>query len=164
MIRSVKLHDVEAITAIYNEYVINSIATFETQPVEEEEMHMRITVISRDYPYFVYEINNEVAGYCYAHAWKEKAAYKYTLETTVYLSAKHTGKGIGRQLMERLIDECYNRGYHALIACITEGNETSKTLHTKLGFKQVSGFEQVGLKFGRWLGVADYELLLTATD
>ena len=75
-------------------------------------------------------------GYCYAHAWKEKAAYKYTLETTVYLSPRYKGKGIGRQLMERLIEECRAGGYHALIACITEGNEASCSLHEKAGVQE----------------------------
>ena len=163
MIREVRLEDVKAITAIYNEYVINSTATFETQPVKEEEMCTRVRAISTNFPYFVYEADNEIAGYCYAHPWKEKAAYKYTLETTIYLSPKHTGKGIGRQLLQKLIDECRRRGFHALIACITEGNETSNILHAKLGFNQVSRFEQVGLKFDRWLGVADYELVLSPT-
>lgn len=160
MIRSVSLQDTKAITTIYNEYVLNSVVTFETQPVEEDEMYSRITQISANYPYLVYETDNEIAGYCYAHAWKEKAAYKFTVETTVYLSPGHTGKGIGRQLMQRLIEECRERGYHTLIACITEGNEASNLLHLKLGFKQVSRFEEVGFKSNRWLGVSDYELLL----
>lgn len=102
-----------------------------------------------------------IAGYCYAHAWKERAAYRHTLETTVYLASEYQGKGIGKQLMQTLINECRHRGYHALIACITEGNEASNSLHQKLGFKQVSHFEKVGLKFDRWLDVFDYELILT---
>ena len=122
MIRKVDLEDAKAITAIYNEYVINSTATFETEPVAVEDMRERITQISANFPYFVYEIDNEVVGYCYAHLWKERAAYRYTLETTVYLSTKHIGKGIGRLLMQRLIEKCRESGYHALIACITKGN------------------------------------------
>lgn len=160
MVRCVELADTKAITDIYNEYVMNSVATFETEPVSETEMHSRISEISSHFPYLVYEADGEVAGYCYAHTWKERAAYKYTLETTVYLSPRYQGKGIGRQLMARLIDECHMAGYHALIACITEGNEASNRLHLKLGFRQVSRFEKVGIKFGRWLDVLDYELLL----
>lgn len=160
MIRCVELTDTKTITAIYNEYVINSVATFETEPVSETEMRSRISEISSYFPYLVYEADGEVVGYCYAHVWKEKAAYKYTLETTIYLSPKYQGKGIGKQLMTRLIDECRVAGYHACIACITEGNEGSNQLHLKLGFKQVSHFEKVGIKFGRWLDVLDYELLL----
>ncbi len=160
MIRKVTLQDAKAIADIYNQYVAHSVATFDTTPVREEDMQSRIAILSASYPYLVYEVDGEIAGYCYAHSWKEKAAYKYTLETTIYLNPNHQGKGIGRQLMQQLIDECRHGGYHALIACITEGNEASNTLHEKLGFKQVSRFEKVGRKFDRWLDVIDYELLL----
>lgn len=159
-IRKVTCKDAEAIAAIYNEYIAGSTATFETTPVCIEEMRSRILHISAHFPYYVYEADNEVAGYCYAHPWQERAAYRYTLETTVYLSPRHQGKGIGRLLMQKLVDDCRAQGYHALIACITEENEASCALHKKLGFKQVSRYEQVGYKFNRWLNVVDYELLL----
>ncbi|OUP15880.1 GNAT family N-acetyltransferase [Parabacteroides distasonis] len=160
MIRNVSLRDAKAIVDIYNEYIVNSVITFETEPLREEEMRERMAAISASYPYLVYLVDDEVAGYCYAHAWKERAAYRYTLETTVYLSPGYKGKGIGRLLMERLIEECRAGGFHALIACITEGNEASYSLHEKLGFRKVSHFEKVGMKFGRWLDVVDYELIL----
>ena len=164
MIRNVSSRDAKAIVDIYNEYVVNSVATFETEPLRVEEMEGRIAGISASYPYLVYVDHDEVVGYCYAHAWKEKAAYKYTLETTVYLSPGYKGKGIGRQLMERLIEECRAGGYHALIAGFTEGNEASCSLHEKLGFRKVSHFEKVGLKFGRWLDVVDYELIIKPNE
>ena len=122
MIRQVELQDAKAITNIYNEYVLHSVATFDTEPVQEEEMRARIAEISSRFPYFVYEEDKEITGYCYAHTWKERSAYRYTLETTVYLSPGHTGKGIGMLLMQRLIEACRENGYRALIACITEGN------------------------------------------
>ena len=106
------------------------------------------------------ENNGKLIGYCYAHPWKERAAYCKTLETTIYLASEAKGKGLGTRLMDRLIDECRNRGYHVLIACITAENEESCQFHERLGFKKVSHFEQVGQKFGRWLDVADYELIL----
>ena len=93
MIRNVSSRDAKAIVDIYNEYVVNSVATFETEPLRVEEMEGRIAGISASYPYLVYVDHDEVVGYCYAHAWKEKAAYKYTLETTVYLSPRYKGKG-----------------------------------------------------------------------
>lgn len=160
MIRRVKLQDAKAITTIYNEYVENSVATFDTEPLREEDMRSRIAEIAARFPYFVYEEDGWVVGYCYAHLWKERAAYKHTLETTVYLAPGYLGRGIGKLLMQRLIEECRREGYHALVACITEGNAVSDSLHLGLGFKQVSHFEKVGLKFGRWLDVVDYELLL----
>ena len=161
MIRNVSLRDAKAIVDIYNEYVVNSVATFETEPLRVEEMEGRIAGISASYPYLVYVDQDEVVGYCYAHTWKERAAYRYTAETTVYLSPAYTGRGIGTLLMQKLIEECRNKNYRALIACITDDNIASKSLHIRLGFKQVSHFKKVGLKFDRWLDVVDYELLLT---
>lgn len=160
MIRRVKLEDAKAITTIYNEYVEHSVVTFDTEPLREEDMRSRIAEIATRFPYFVYEEDGRVTGYCYAHLWKERDAYKHTLETTVYMAPGYLGKGIGKMLMQRLIEECKREGYHALVACITEGNAASDSLHLGLGFKQVSHFEKVGLKFGRWLDVVDYELLL----
>lgn len=142
MIRQVELQDAKAITDIHNEYVQHSVATFDTEPVQEEEMRVRIAEISSRFPYFIYEEGKEIAGYCYAHTWKERSAYRYTLETTVYLSPGHTGKGIGMLLMQKLIEACRENGYRALIACITEGNEASNILHERLGFKQVSRFKK----------------------
>ena len=160
MIRQVKLQDSKVIVDIYNEYIVHSVATFETEYLHEDEMQSRIAKISADFPYWVCEKDNKVVGFSFAHPWRQQAAYKYTLETTVYVSSDYVGMGVGKALMERLIEECRQRGYHALIACITSENEPSKSLHLKLGFKQVSIFKQVGTKFGRWLDVIDYELLL----
>jgi L-amino acid N-acyltransferase YncA len=105
MIRRVELQDAKAITTIYNEYVGHSVATFETEPLREEDMRNRIAGIAVRFPYFVYEEEGKVVGYCYAHLWKERAAYRHTLETTVYLAPGYEGKGIGRELMERLIED-----------------------------------------------------------
>ena len=142
MIRKVRKEDTPAITAIYNHYIAHTTITFELEPVSEEEMWTRIQHISEKYPYFVYETEGQIAGYCYVHGWKD------------------TGKGIGKELMLHLIEECRRYGLHALIACITEGNEASYALHEKLGFEKVSYFREVGRKFGKWLGIVDYELIL----
>ena len=158
MIRLAELQDAKAIACIYNRYIAESTATFATDPMEEAEI--RKYILSARGLYFVYEDNEKILGYCYAHPWKEKAAYRQTLETTVYIASEHTGRGLGKQLMIRLIDKCRQKKYHALIACITAENTESMILHTKLGFEKVSHFKQVGQKFGRWLDVVDYELIL----
>ena len=156
--------DVPGITRIYNEYVLHSTASFETEPVTEQEMLRRMQAIVPALPYLVCEAGGELAGYCYAHPWKERAAYAHTLETTIYLSPTHTGQGLGRMLMERLMTECRALpGCHALIACITAENRASRTLHRRLGFQQVSHFQAVGRKFGRCLDVEDYEYLFPET-
>lgn len=149
-----------AITDIYNYFIEETTITFETQTLTAAQMGERINGLAAQFPYFVFECDGKVAGYCYVHLWKERAAYSRTLETTVYVSPQYHRRGIGMALMQKLIDECRQRGYHALIACITDGNDGSVKLHERLGFSKVSHFSQVGQKFGRLLDVIDMELIL----
>lgn len=160
MIREANGSDAAAIAEIYNRYVTYGTETFETETVAAEEIRSRMNAIMKDYPFLVYADGRRVLGYAYAHQWKARAAYWLTWETSVYVAAGHLHKGIGRALMQRLIEDCRLAGGHVLIACITQGNVASEVLHRQLGFKQVSRFEQVGVKFGRMLGVTDWELLL----
>ena len=161
MIRDVTSGDAQAIAAIYNDYILNGVETFETEPLDVEQMLARIETISAEFPYFVFEPDGgEAVAYAYAHKWKERDAYAKTLETSVYVAREFCGSGIGRKLAEQLVGECKKRGYRALIACVTEGNQASIKLHEKLGFKKVSHFEKVGIKFGRELDVIDLELRL----
>lgn len=161
MIRNITQQDIPSITTIYREYVLHSTATFEIEPPTEQQMQARIESFAAHYPCLVYETDDHrIAGYCYAHPWKEKAAYQHTLETTIYLDPSQKGKGIGKQLMEQLVNTCRNQRHHALIACITAENRPSCAFHEALGFEQVSLFKEVGIKFGRLLDVADYELIL----
>jgi len=160
-IRPVSLSDAEAIVEIYNHFITDTTITFETEPVTKEEMTRRIREISAHFPYFVYERGGKILGFCYAHLWKERAAYVHTWETTVYLAPEACGRGAGAALMARLVEACRaDGGCHALVACITGENAASIAFHTRLGFRRVSLFREVGRKMGRWLDVADYELLL----
>lgn len=161
MIRPVKDHDASNIMNIYNHYITESTISFETVPLTLEQMQTRITDIAAKYPYFV-SVSEEgiLNGYCYAHAWKERAAYGKTLETTVYISEEYKNQGIGFDLMTRLIDRCREEGYRTLIACITANNTKSINFHKRLGFKQVSHFEKVGHKNGEELDVIDMQLVL----
>lgn len=154
------LKDVSTIAGIYAWYVGHSTATFELSTLTEEEMTRRILEISSRYPYLVWEENGEIFGYCYAHAWKGYEAYDITAETTIYLSPDLTGKGVGRAMMQRLIEDCRRQGLVSLIACITAENTGSCRFHESLGFSRVSYFRKVGRKFGRLLDVVDYQLLL----
>lgn len=159
-IRRVVPGDAGRLAEIYNQYVLRTTISFETEAVTEAEMRSRIEAISSAFPYFVYEYDGAVIGYCYAHPWKDRAAYAKTLETTVYLAQEACGQGIGEALMRRLIEECRALGFHSLIACVTAENSTSVRFHERLGFRQVSRFAEVGLKFGRWLDVVDLQLIL----
>ena len=159
-IRKVEIADAKAIVDIYNYYVENTAISFETEALTVNEMAERIKDISNKFPYFVYEKDGKILGYCYAHQWKERAAYSKTLETTIYIDKDVRHQGLGRIMVKLLIDLCRNEGYRALIACITQGNEASIKMHESLGFKQVSEFKEVGFKFDTWLDVVDLELLL----
>lgn len=157
MIRAATEEDAVAIAAIYNEYILHSCITFETEAVSSEEMKRRMLLIADSYPYLVCEEEGEVVGYCYAHAWKEKEAYRHTAETTIYVHPHKRCTGIGRRLMQALLTACQERGLHVLIACITVPNEASVALHREFGFRQASHFHEVGYKFGQWLDVYDFE-------
>ncbi|MCI5710983.1 MAG: N-acetyltransferase family protein [Prevotella sp.] len=160
MIRPVRLDDAKCITDIYNHYVLNTTVTFETAALSVEDMAKRIETISAHWPYFVYEEEGEIMGYCYVHPWKERAAYAHTWEVTIYLKPGALHHHAGTAMMEHLIETCRKTDCRALIACITEENTTSLSFHGKMGFKKVSHFKEVGQKFGRWLDVTDMELLL----
>ncbi len=160
VIREVDQRDAAEIAAIYNHYVVSTTVSFETEPLSPEDMLRRIRNLSSGYPYFVAVVDGRVEGYCYAHPWKERAAYSLTWETTVYLRDGIGRSGLGRMLMTRLIDACRQRGCRSLIACITAENEASVSFHRSLGFMQVSDFKKVGFKLGRFLDVVDFQLLL----
>ena len=159
-IRAVCAEDAAAIVDIYNEYVLHTTISFETEPLSTEMMRERIVNYSAQYPYLVAEVGGKLVGYCYAHAWKERAAYCRTWETTIYLHPDACSAGIGQRLMSALIEQCKAAGCHVLVACITGDNVNSCRFHERLGFVPVSRFPQVGFKFDRYLDVLDYVLLL----
>lgn len=130
-IRAPKPEDAAAVAALYNHYVLHSTASFETEPLDAEQMRSRLESATAR---LVCEREGAIVGFGYTHDWKERAAYRHTQEVTVYVAPDSTGLGIGRRLVERLVES--------------------------IGFRRVSHFEQVGRKFGRWLDVVDYELLL----
>lgn len=158
-IRPVREEDAPDITDIYNHYVTETTVSFETEALSTDSMRHRIKEISASYPYFVAEENGRVVGYCYIHQWKERAAYRNTMELTIYLDLHHKRKGTGTMLMQHLLTACRNmESCKNLIACITEENHDSIAFHERMGFKKVSHFRNVGFKFGKWLDVVDMEL------
>lgn len=159
-IRKVNINDALNISDIYNYYITNTAITFETEPLTEEQMRMRITEISANFPYFVYEIKSSVVGYCYVNSWKSRCAYHNTLETTFYVHPDFVSKGIGRKLMQELIKALEKTSAHALIAGISLPNEASIKLHENAGFEKVAHFKQVGRKFDNWIDVGNWELII----
>ncbi|MDR1566369.1 MAG: GNAT family N-acetyltransferase [Treponema sp.] len=162
MIRPVKLSDAEEICGIYNYYIENTVITFEETPLPAREMEERIWKILSKYPYFVWEDEGEVTGYTYINTWKERAAYRYAAELSIYLKNGRQGQGTGRLLLTRLLEEVRKTDVHALVSGITLPNDRSVGLHEKSGFKKIAQFNEIGYKHGRWLDVGYWELVLKA--
>lgn len=160
MIRPVSVADAAAIAAIYNPYIEQTVISFEEMPVSLNDMEARIRAIGAEYPYLVWEENNEVLGYAYLNKWKERLAYRFAVEDSVYIKKGHERKGIGEALLTRLIDEARRRSLHAMVAVITIPNERSVGLHEKLGFRKIGQLDEIGFKLGNWLDVGYWELLL----
>lgn len=161
MIRAIKPSDAQEVCEIYNYYVANTWVTFEEELVPEEEINRRISEISTEFPWLVSIDNNELTGYAYASFWKNRSAYRYSAESTIYLKKGYTGKGFGINLYKELIVECKKKKIHSLIGGIALPNNASIALHEKLGFKKVAHFQQVGFKLNKWIDVAYWQLLLT---
>jgi L-amino acid N-acyltransferase YncA len=159
-IRPVKKEDSRRICDIYNYYVQNTCISFEEVSVSREEMERRISTISAAYPFLVYEVNGDLLGYAYANRWKERSAYRYVAEVTIYIDKDHLGRGIGKDLTKALLDECKKRDFHALMAVIALPNDPSVRLHEEFGFKKAAHFTEVGYKMDRWIDVGYWELLL----
>lgn len=159
MIRPVTLQDASAIVNIYNYYILHSVATFETEALEVREMEDRLKVHDPYYPWIVWD-NGKVLGYAYATRWKARAAYKHSVEISVYVHTDHHGKGIGGQLYESLLELLKEMDIHAVLGGIALPNETSIKLHEKFGFEKVAQLREVGFKHGAWRDVGYWELIL----
>ncbi len=158
MIRDVDLKDAKAIADIYNYYIDNTIVTFEENTVCEEEMIERIKSHNPDLPWIVYEENKQIYGYAYVSEWKSRSAYKYSVESSVYLNHTKLGKGIGAKLYKKLLSQIKKKNIHIIIAVISLPNEASVKLHEKLGFQKVGQFKEVGYKFEKWIDVEYWQL------
>lgn len=160
MIRDAERSDAEAIARIYNHYIEKTVITFEEVSISVEDMCSRIVETTQSLAWYVFEIEGRVVGYAYASKWKGRCAYRYSVESTVYLDPDVVGKGVGSKLYSRLLDALKEKSYHAVIAGIAIPNEGSVALHEKFGFIKVAHFKETGWKFDRWIDVGYWQLLL----
>jgi phosphinothricin acetyltransferase len=159
--RSAVPADAEAICAIYNHYVANTIITFEEEPVSTAEMAERIReTIDGGLPWLVEETAGRIVGYAYASKWKSRCAYRFAVETTIYVAADAQGQGIGTRLYEALLQRLREAKMHVAIGGVALPNDTSVRLHEKFGFKKVAEFAEVGFKFNKRINVAYWQTKL----
>ena len=153
VIRPAMASDIDAIAAIYAYHVKHSTGTFETEDPDSLEMTRRWREVeARSLPWLVAEENGEITGYAYAAPYRTRAAYRHTVEDSVYVRADRMGSGLGKLLMPALITATQGSGMHQMIAVIGDSaNHPSINLHRRFGFYDAGLLRAVGLKFGRWL-------------
>jgi len=152
-IRTATLPDLEAITAIYNDAIAHTTATFDAEPKTADEQLQWFKEHGERYPILVAVQDGEVVGWASLSKWSDRCAYADTAETSFYVKAGHRGRGIGRALKQAIIEEARRLRFHTLIARVAEGSHESLHLNESLGFVHVGTMKEVGRKFGRRLDV-----------
>jgi L-amino acid N-acyltransferase len=152
----------EQILSILNEIIVNSTAIYDYRPRPFESMVAWFAAKRKDnYPVIgAVSAGGELLGFASYGIFRAWAAYKYTVEHSVYVAARHRGQGIGKRLLQRIIEEAESQDYHVLVGGIDSENEVSSALHRALGFRHAGTIRQAGFKFGRWLDLDLYQLIL----
>jgi phosphinothricin acetyltransferase len=146
--------DIPAITRIYGDFVVNGTASFEIAPPSEAEMAARMRVLlDGGFPYLVAELDGAVVGYAYAGTYRARPAFRFTVEDSLYIARDAHRRGVGRALLNALIDESARRGFRQMVAVIgdPQTQAISVALHQACGFRVVGTVEGAGFKDGRWL-------------
>lgn len=155
LIRPAEPSDLPAVQAIYAVEVQKGTGSFELTPPDLQEIERRFqAVMSADLPYVVAEIDGAVAGFAYAHPYKERPGYRLTVETTIYIAREHQRQGLGSAMLEEVIKDCITAGKREMVAVIGDSaNRGSIRVHERAGFQLVGTLRNVGLKFDRFLDV-----------
>ena len=152
-VRPARQADLAAITDIYNEAVLTTTATFDTQTRTVEQQQGWFEQHGMDYPLLVAEADGIIVGWSCLSKWSDRQAYRETAESSTYVKQEYRGQGIGRQLKSAMDVETRRRGFHTVLARITEGSDASLHLNRQFGFELVGVMKEVGLKFGKRLDV-----------
>ena len=157
-IRAATAEDGEDLARIYNHYIANTVVTFEETLVNAAEMAARVIDIhALALPWLVTQSPVGVNGFAYASRWKGRCAYRFSVESTVYLDPGATGQGLGSLLYSALLERLRELGCHTVIGGIAMPNIASVALHEKLGMRKVAHFAEVGFKLGRWVDVGYWQ-------
>jgi L-amino acid N-acyltransferase YncA len=163
-LRDASVDDAEACAAIYAPYVLDTPITFELEPPPAAEFARRIAAAQRTHAWLVLEDDGRVVGYAYGGPMKERAAYRWSCEVSVYLELDRRRTGGGRMLYEALLARLAERGYRTAIAGMALPNNASVGLHRALGFEPVGTYRRIGWKLGGWHDVAWVQRPLATGD
>ncbi len=160
VLRPASLDDAQAIREIYNAEVTGSTATFDLVPRSLEEQREWISARTGAHAVVVAEVGGEVVGFASLSPYRDRAAYRTTVEDSVYVRSDQRGNGVGRALLAELVRLATSHGFHTIIARIAGGQEASVALHRSVGFEVVGVERQVGRKFRTWLDATVMQLML----
>lgn len=165
MLREATEKDLQEILEIYNYAILNTTAvyTYKAQSMEERKSWF-LEKKEKGYPVFVFEENDQVLGFATYGPFRAWPAYKYTIEHSVYVKNGYWGRGIGRMLMQEIIRHASQKGYATLVAGIDSKNEVSIKIHEKFGFNYTGTIKRAGYKFGAWLDLVFYQLMLPGPE
>lgn len=158
-IQRATLDHLEGITNIYNDAVLSSTATFDTEPVSIDDQRLWFNEHNDKFPIYVAIIDVEVVGWASLSRWSGRCAYENTAEISIYIRTEHQGKHIGTKLLQNILEVGKSAGLHTVIARIAEGSEISIRLHKKAGFEHIGIMKEVGEKFGKLLDVYLLQLI-----
>lgn len=166
IIRPATQADAGALAAIYGHHVLHGFGTFEEEPPSVEEMGRRLAaIVERELPYLVAEDAGRVLGFAYAGPFRPRAAYRYTVEDSVYVAPDAIGRGVGRAVLSEVLAACEALGVRQVVAVIGDsGNAGSVGLHTALGFTHAGVGASLGFKHGRWVDIVWMQKALNGGD
>jgi phosphinothricin acetyltransferase len=159
-IRPALASDASSILAIYAPFILNTAVSFETEVPSKENFSQRILTTLETYPWLVYESDGTIAGYAYASRHRERAAYQWSVESSVYVNNEFQQRGIASKLYKALFELLKYQGCRNVYAGITLPNEKSVHFHQKTGFQKISDYTKIGYKLNRWNTVSWYHLPL----
>lgn len=161
-LRSLELKDVEQVAAIYAHYVASGVATFDEVAPDVAAWSAKAGgIVARGLPFLVAEIGGDVAGFAYASLWRPRPAYRHTVEDTVYVAPSRLRRGVGRLLLDALIESCRKAGMEQVIAVIADTDDpASQALHRSAGFSEAGRLTRVGYKHGQWIDTVLMQLSL----
>ncbi|SHG64277.1 arsinothricin resistance N-acetyltransferase ArsN1 family B [Massilia sp. CF038] len=160
-LRNATAADAPAIAAIYNHYILNTTISFEEEPVTAPVIAARIAEVqAAGLPWLVALMNGELVAYAYATKWRVRAAYRFSVESSVYVAQNRARTGLGKALYRVLIERLRTAGVHLVIGGIALPNEPSVALHEAMGYVKAAHFTEVGRKFDRWIDVGYWQLKL----
>ena len=163
-VRPATAADAAACVEIYRPYVLDTVITFETDVPTVEEMADRIVDAGVMHEWLVLEVDGEITGYAYAHQFNSRAAYLWSVETSVYVAQDRRRSGGGRMLYAELLRRLAERGFRRAFAGIAQPNEASNALHRAFGFRRAGHYRRVGWKLGAWHDVQWWQLDLLGPD